>query len=452
VPPAPSVLRSPAGANPGRGGTDPGRRRLLTALLGLPVAGATTGLTGCTDERSAPSRDGRVELSVFWWGGANRAKLTEQALRLYSARNPLVSFRVTWQGNSGYYERLATQATGGNVPDLFQIDDNFLTEYAQRDIVLDLTPYRDDHRLDLRELPDGLVRYSEVEGRTMAVAGAQNSPGLIYNRSLLRRLEIPEPRIGTPYPEYLEWAQRVTQASSGRVAGTMDPSADYKALWLWLRSRGGELYQGRQLGFRKPDLIDWLELWQEARASRATPSAALIQQANAGDPSRQLVVTGQTATSFMWSNQLAEMQQHSADELALTSYPGPPAAQWARASMFWVVYRGSRHPDLAVDVINFLINDPEAGRVLGTERGLNANLAVRRSVQGTITDESMRRSAAFEAAMAGRFGQAPAPPPQGHATIRKLLVVAAESVQSGRSPIRTAVDRFLEQADAALAG
>ena len=84
-------------------------------------------------EQEPPAQDGPVELSVFWYGGTKRAELTERALRLYSDRNPLVTFRITWQGAGGYYDRLATQAGGGNVPDLFQIDDAMLDEYAQRE-------------------------------------------------------------------------------------------------------------------------------------------------------------------------------------------------------------------------------------------------------------------------------------------------------------------------------
>ena len=122
-------------------GADPGRRRLLSALLGAPLL-ASGGLAGCSDGAATSTQDGPVELSVFWWGGTKRAELTEKALRLYSDRNPRVTFRVTWQGADGYYDRLATQAGGGNVPDLIQIDDAMLTEYTQRQVILDLTRRR----------------------------------------------------------------------------------------------------------------------------------------------------------------------------------------------------------------------------------------------------------------------------------------------------------------------
>ncbi|MFG1657384.1 ABC transporter substrate-binding protein [Micromonospora chersina] len=425
------------------------RRRLLGALTGLPLLAG--GLSGCGPEEEAPVEDGPIELSVFWWGGARRAEATEKALRLYSQQNPRVSFRVTWQGLTGYYDRLATQATGGNVPDLFQIDDTLLTEYARREIVLDLSAYVADNRLDLRGLPEQLARYGRVDERTVAVPAAQTSAALVYNRDLLRRLGQPEPRTGMSWREYARWASEVTRASGNRVAGTMDPSGDYRALWLWLRGLGSELYQGRQLGFSSAELLDWFEFWEVARYDRATPSAALVEQADSGELARQLVVTGHAAASFAWSHQLPELQRLTDDELGLSAFPGTPAAQWPRASMYWAAFRGSRHPGVAVDVINFLTTNVAAGRILGIERGLNAAVPVRTFVVDGVTDRVEKRVAALGADLDALTGPAPAPPPKGHARVRTLLIDAAESIRAKRSGARTATSRFMAQATAALA-
>ncbi|MFG1775516.1 ABC transporter substrate-binding protein [Micromonospora sp. NPDC049051] len=434
-----------------RTGADPGRRRVLAAMMGAPVL-AAGGLTGCSEIRVAPVETGPVELSVFWYGGAQRAELTERVLRLYTDRNPRVGFRITWQGADGYYERLATQAAGGNVPDLIQLDDGILTEYARREIVLDLSRYVADHRLDLRTLPPGLVRYGQVDGRTFGVPAAQTAAAVVYDRTLLRRLRLPEPTTGMSWAEYIAWARQVTRAGEGRVAGTMDPSGDYRAFWLWLRGQGGEFYRGRQLGFGTDALVEWFELWRRARSGRATPSAALVEQAEGGEPTRQLVVTGATAASFAWSHQLPELQRLTDAELGLAAMPGPPEAQWHRASMYWAAFHGTRHPALVADVINFLTGNGEAGTVLGHERGLSPSLAVRSFVEGSITDPAQRRAAALGSALADRLGPAPSPPPQGHPRVRALLLEAAESIRGGRTGPRAAAARFMAQADATLAG
>ncbi|MFY1633957.1 ABC transporter substrate-binding protein [Solwaraspora sp. WMMB335] len=421
--------------------------RTLAVVLAVTIAaaGCGVGTTGETD-------DGPVELSIFWWGAERRAELTQQALDVYSTRNPGVRFKVTWQGYSGYYDKLSSQAAAGNAPDLFQIDDNYLTEYAERDVVLDLTGYVDSDELDLSQFPNSLVQYGQLGGRTVAVAAAANTPGMIYNKTLVDELGVAEPTIGMSYDELIDWASEITVRTEGEVAGTMDPSGDYKALWLWLRSQDMELYRGRQMGFGTAELTAWFELWQRARERDATPSVAVIAAANSGDVTQQLVVTGAAATSFMWSNQLAELQKHTSDDLRVVSYPGDPSGQWARASMYWAGFRGTRHPQVVVDVIDFLVNDPQAGRVLGTERGLSSNLEVREAVQTTLADEKMKVSVAFEQEMAELYGSAPVPPPRGHVRIRALLITAAESVQAGQATPRQAAEEFLAQANAALAG
>ena len=430
---------------PGRSRRTGSARRPVAALMVL-----ITLLTGCTAQIRRPTENA-VQLSVFWWGNARRAQLTEQALRLYSERNPSVTFRVTWQGSTGYYDRLATQAVGGNAPDLFQIDDNYLAEYADRRIVLDLTDLVASKRLDLSGLPPSLAQYGQVDGRTMAVAAAVSSPGLVFNRTLLRRLDLTEPRIGMSYEKYLDWATQVTERSGGEVAGTMDPSADFRALWLWLRTEGKEFYQGRRIGFSVSDLSRWFGMWERARTARAVPSAPTVVGANRGGLTRQLVATGEAAASFVWSSDLPELQHRTDDELAVAAYPGLAGASWARASMFWAGFRGTRHPEVVADVINFLVNDPAAGRILGTERGLSANLDVRRLTEGSLSDPSLRQVANFETEMLDKFGTAPAPPPRGHARIRSLLIDSAESVQLGRNTAQAAASAFINRANAILA-
>lgn len=425
------------------------RRRLLGAVAGLPLLGG--GLAGCQPEAASRADDGPVELSVFWWGGARRAEATEQALRLYSQQNPRVRFRITWQGLAGYYDRLAVQGTGGNPPDLFQIDDTVLTEYTNREIILDLSGYVADNRLDLRGLPENLARYGQVDGRTMAVPAAQTNAALVYNRSLLHRLGVPEPRLGLSWKEYAGWAAQVTRAADNRVAGTMDPSGDYRALWLWLRGQGHELYQGRQLGFGSAELLDWFEFWEVARYDRATPSAALIELADTGELDRQLVVTGHTAASFAWSHQFPELQRLTDDELGMAPVPGSPAAHWPRASMYWAAFRGTRHAATVADVINFLTTNVAAGRILGIERGLNASVQVRGYVAQGVTDRAAKRVITLGNDLGSLMGPAPAPPPKGHAQVRALLIAAAESIRAKGSGARAATTRFMAQAGAALA-
>lgn len=431
--------------------TGPTRRQLLTALgVGVPLA-----LTGCATSAKQPAaaapsvqpiETGPVQLSVFWWGGDARAQLTQQVLALYTQKHPNVTFQGTWQANSGYLDKLNTNLAAGSAADIFQLDDNMLGGVAARAQTLDLTNYLAAKRVDTSRLPASLVDYGKVNGVQAALPLAENTPGLVYSKTQVRKWGVEEPAIGWSWEKLISWATDFSAKTNYTVFGTMDPSADYKALWVWLRQQGKDFYSGTRIGFTEADLTRWFDLWKAARDAKATPPADVIHVANAGDVTKQLVVTGKAATSFMWSNQMPELAKSTKDTLGVVSYPGDPKGQWARAALYFAGYVKTKHPAVVVDVMNFFVNDPDAGKILGTERGLPANLDIRTTVQNSVTDPNMKATVDFENTMQSKFGPAPVVPPNGQSAIRTLLTQEAEKVQFGQLSSADAAKEFLQQA------
>ncbi|MGC4806909.1 ABC transporter substrate-binding protein [Micromonospora sp. DT233] len=425
------------------------RRSLLRGLVALAVAAPLAlGAAACGgDDASDPN--GPIKLTVFWWGGDARGDLTEAALAAYTRKHPNVTFETTWQANQGYFDKLATLTAGGNPPDIFQIDDNALAEYAARNTTLDLTSYTDSGKLDVSKFPKSLWQYGVVDGKLVGLAAGENTQGLVYNKTLLTKNGLPEPRTGMTWEEHIAWAEQVSRKT--KLPGTMDPSADYKAFWVWLRQQGKDLYRGKELGFTVEDVTRWFELWKGARDRGATPTPDVIHEGNATDITKQLVVTGKAATSWVWVNQMPELKKNTKDDLGVVAYPGDPSAQWARASMYWSVFKGSKRRDAAVDVLNFLVNDPEATKILGTDRGLPSNLDLRRVVSDDITDPAMKQSIEVENELAKTFGEAPQVPIKGHNKIRAEMIKAGENAQYGRVTPAEAAAQFLAACTSAIA-
>jgi multiple sugar transport system substrate-binding protein len=119
--------------------------------------------------------------------------------------------------------------------------------------------------------------------------------------------------------------------------------------------------------------------------------------------------------------------------------------------MYWSVFKGSKHRDTAVDVINFLANDPEAVALLGTDRGLPSNMDLRATVSQTVTDPAMKQSIQVETELAQKFGQSPQVPIKGHSKVKSELVKAAENVQYQRATPEQAAEQFLAACKSAIA-
>ncbi|HEY0002673.1 MAG TPA: extracellular solute-binding protein, partial [Actinoplanes sp.] len=372
----------------------------MAAVLAVPLM---LGAAACgSDDGAATDPNKKTELSIFWWGADKRGELTEQALALYTKRHPNVTFKPTWQANQGYFDKLATLTAGGNAPDVFQIDDNYISEYAGRGVTLDLTPYTQNGKLDVSKFPESLRKYGEVDGKLAGVAMGENTQGLVYDKTLLDKHNLPAPTTGMSWEAFITWATNVSKVA--KVPGTQDPSALYQALWVWLRQNGQDLYKDNQLGFDEAAITKWFQLWKDARAAGATPTPDVIHEGNATDISKQLVVTGKADTSWVWVNQMPELKKNTKSELGVVAYPGDPSAQWARASMYLSAFRGGKNKDVAVDVINFLANDPEAGKILGTDRGLPPNLDVRTAIAATVTDPSMKQTIDTQNELGTKFG------------------------------------------------
>lgn len=423
----------------------------IAAALGL---GLVLVLSGCATSAPpeappvvvAPLETGPVELTVFWWGGDARADLTHKVLELYTQKHPNVTFKETWQANAGYIDKLNTNLAANSAADIFQLDDNMLGGVAARSQTLDLTNYIAAKRLDTSKVNVSLIDYGKVNGKQAAVPLAENTPGMVFNKTLIAKLGVEEPQIGWSWDRLISWATDVSAKTNYTTYGTMDPSADYKAFWVWLRQQGKDFYDGSKLGFTEQDLTKWFDLWKKARADKAAPPADVIHVANTGDITKQLVVTGQAATSFLWSNQMPELAKNTQDKLGVVSYPGDPKGQWARAALYFAGYVNTKYPATVVDVMNFFINDPDAGKILGTERGLPANTDIRTTVSASLTDANMKATVEFENAITPKFGPAPNVPPNGAAAVRTLLIQEAEKVQFGQLDSAAAAKEFVEQA------
>lgn len=425
------------------------RRRSLTMLSILTIP---TGLIACGhDDNASTAKAEKVELSIAWWGGPERAERTNKALDLYTQKHPNVTFKKQSPIWKDYYSKLESMIAGGEGLDVFQVDDNVLTEYATRDVVLDLSKYTESKAIDETHFPESLTKCGDVNGKPYAVPSAENTPAMMYDRTVVRQYGMAEPQIGWSYEQLITWAAEITTKSGGKVAGTMDASAAHQAFWMWLRAQGKEIYNGKQLGFGAEDLQRWFELWANARLLKTTPPTEVVHVADSGDVTKQPILSKQAVTAFAWSNQLAELQKGTDHELGITAYPGDPKGQWARASMFWSIYKGSKHQDVTADVINFLVNDPEAGMALGTERGLPSNLDVRTQIT-TSLPAVMQATVKYENDMVSKFGPAPAPPPKGHSEFKTLLTQTAEDVMYGRATPQQAAIQFVTQAPQALSG
>jgi multiple sugar transport system substrate-binding protein len=421
------------------------------ALAVLATAACGGGGSRASDQQAGgpPEREQPVQLEVTWWGGPARAELTQKVLDLYTQKHPNVTFTTQWQGYSGYYDKVNTTAAGRNAADIIQIDNRVLREYSSKGLIADLTPWVGS-TLKADQIDPRLMSTGEVDGKLYAVPLASNAQSYVVDKTVVEPLGLLPPETGwATWEEFGEWASKVTAATGRTVWGVRDESADLGGFEFWLRQQGKNLYDGQQLGFTEDDAARWLEMWAGFRERGAASPAEVAQPANAGDISKNTVITKQTAVTFSWDNQYTEVSKATDHELVLVPLPGPPDGAYIRSSQFFTAYARGENVATAVDVINFFVNDPEAGAILGTERGLPPNDAVRAAVMPNF-DDKLKYVVAYDERVTEKAGDTPPTPAQGDVQVRQLLITAAENAGFGRQTPRAAAAEFFAQATAEL--
>src|SRR5690606_12254230 len=194
---------------------------------------------------------------------------------------------------------------------------------------------------------------------------------------------------------------------------------------------------------------EYWEIWKAIRDAGATPpgpeSAGL---AGVADLAQLGVVTGQSATSYAWSNQLVGAQALMQDPLGAAMYPNTPElipGSIVQPSQFVCLTRDSTDPEAATTYMSAFVNDLDMTKVLGLERGIPSQSDVRAALQPDLTDIE-RVSVEFFDGIQGKTAVLPPPPPSGANEVEQTFErLAVEVLLGGRSPSEVAAD-FLQQA------
>ncbi|WP_164234070.1 ABC transporter substrate-binding protein [Microbacterium hydrocarbonoxydans] len=392
--------------------------RLTTALFGL-TAGALL-VSGCGPAtETTPEGGGDVTIRFAWWGSDARHTATEAAVDAFEEANPGITVETEFGDWGGYWDRLATQTAGGNTPDVVQMSDAYLAEYAGRGVLL---PLADRPEIDMTALDDAGVDSGEVDGEVYALQAGANFPAVLANPALFAAAGIEMPDDASwDWSDYEEISAAFAKAGTG-AAGTDSIIGD-PITNAWLLQRGDALFTADgEVGFDPDGLTGYFELVSGLSSSGGAPEASVITEQMVLSPDQWGIATGKSAMGFAWSNLLTTIEGSLGSELELLRLPsdGEESGIYLRGAMYYSIAASSKHPAESAKLIDFLLNDEAAADELLAERGLPLNTDIREYIADKVS-EPEQRLIAFTVDYSDAFGKAPAVPAVGGGTYDQVV-------------------------------
>lgn len=432
----------------------PSRRAVLAvAAAGLSTA-ATSALTGCSAESGGSS--GGVTLTFSWWGNDDRASRTDEAVRLFEKEHPGVTVQTSNGDFGAYMQKLATQAAGGGIPDVAQLDYRQVSQYAGGGALRPLD----------QDIAKGVIRTSEMD-RTFLRTGTYDSKqyampmgrgitGYAYDSKVYEKAGIATPRPSWTWEEWAEVNRKIAalglKSPDGRpVTGANDNGTNEDIFEDWLRSHGRKLYASQtRLGFTEDDLTEWWTFCDRLRKQGAVAAARDTTQAKSTETSP--IGRGLAVADYTWDAPFPGYPALLGDSLHFAPVPtidGKPG-QYFKPSMLLGVGAHSQHPKEATQLVDFLLNDRRAGDILGFTRSTPPNRMIAARVAKTL--KGAEKEIYDYAQTMEKYGLAapPTAPPKGDTAIQTAFGRAYQRVMFELATPRQAARELIDEANREL--
>ncbi|TGB14546.1 ABC transporter substrate-binding protein [Streptomyces sp. MZ04] len=368
-------------------------------------------LTGCggSDESSG---GGRAVLRYTWWGNPDRAARTQEAVALFEKEHPGVEVQTSFAGYEAYKQKLATQAAGGDAPDVMQLDYRQIDQYA---------------------IPQG-----------------RGTETVVYDSEQWKAAGVPLPRKGWTWGEWA-YVMRELAKKTGKP-GSVDPGQSEDCFEVWLRGRGKSLYtKDRGLGFTAADLTRWWTFTDELRRAGAVSSAEQTTQLD-GSVENQPLARGNAISDFNWDAPASGYTPIVGEGLTLAPMPsgtGGTPGQYFKPSMFMGAADSTEHPKEAAQFIDFMINDEQAAAILGASRGIPVNEPIREDIGPELKDFD-KTVADYQDSLDGTLKALPKAPPTGDNSLQTTFQRDYDQVSFEQMTPREAAEDFITEAKAEL--
>jgi len=424
------------------------RRQVL--YRGALIGGA---LTGILPAGLARAQEARIRFSGYV---ESQEQLTQTlaVLNAYMKKNPGVTIVPEFTDFGAFTDKIATEAAGGNAPDMFSVNVDLLAEYAKRGVITPLNDYVPDP-LNLSDYVDGAIKAATIDGKLYAIPNDCIAPAIIMKTSAFETAGIAIPDQMWTWEALAETAVALSKELGPRFWGLADAGQNYIPCDVFLRSMGKSMFTpDHRFGFETKDLAEWFAYWQKLREDGGIPPGDVQALESSGDPSTYGIVNNRVAMHVSLTDSFAGVQSLMEDTLDLHMMPNGFAGDseitqhhYTYAGNSTAVWEKSPHRDKIIDIIHFMTFDPEGVQIYYRNSGMiPASQAGREELarEGTDTDRKIIEYVEL-------LQKNPAAPRYPGVTgMSGMLRRANEGVAFGQLTPQQAADQFVAEAGARL--
>lgn len=422
---------------------------------GMAQAEVTKAAAESTDGTEAAGEP--VTLRITWWGGQGRHDYTQKLLDVYTEAHPNVKFEAMPSGWDGYFDKLATQAASGSMPDIVQMDYLYITTYAKNNSLADLQEFINDGTIDVSNIDENLLNTGKINDKMAGLVLSSSYLSIGYNPDVLAEAGVEEPGGEWTWEDFTEMSKTVKE-KTGKYGLAGGPVDDTNFFNYWVRQHGESLFSDdkKSIGYADDKICsDFITMWADQMKAGAVPNPDEYASIQTLGQEAGPVVTGEGAMINEWNNYASKVSAVN-DRIKMVTPPlladSDSKGLWLKPGMFFSIAETSKVKKEAAQFIDWFLNSEEANDIIMAERGTPVSSAIREYMVGSGKLSEMQQ-AMFEGVdnALAYCGETPDPDPVGMSEVNEAFKNAAYSAFYGQISPEEAAAKFRKDADAILA-
>lgn len=420
-------------------------KKILMLFIAAILVSGMLFAGGANDSKN--TEDGKVTISVYWWGNQVRNDLTQKAINLYMEEHPDIIINAEFADWSGYWDRLSATAAGGNMPDIVQMDYAYLESYVSNGLLTNLSPYIESGAIDTSDIPDSVLASGIVDGSVYGISLGNSAIMMAYDKDITDKAGVEIP-LEVTLDELYAIGEEIYEKTG--VATYFDGGINM--IKMIARNSGSYMFDELAAG----DDTSARRFFEEVQRFQDAPFAIspdILVEKNADIVELKPILDGTSWNDFCAVNQYVAVCNAAGKDLGMLMYPktddSVAEAMYLQPSQYFTIAETSEHKEEAAAFVDWFINSEEANLILMGERGTPANTEVAAALAENV-DERTKAVFDFMDKVSEIAVPLDPPDPQGRGEIEAILKSTVEDMRAGALTPEEATEEFVARAQQIL--
>jgi multiple sugar transport system substrate-binding protein len=309
------------------------------------------------------------KLVLASWGSQEEIQAYQQVLRVFQERNPGIQVEYINIPSNEYLAKITAMMAAGSPPDVFFINNIDFPGLASRGVLKPLDPFIQRDKYPTGDIFPGILKAFQWEGAQYGLPRDVSNLVVFYNRNLLRKAGLPDPKPDWTWDDFLRYAKALTVEKDGkRVQWGVSFQTFYLFWQPWVWSAGGRFYSPDHSKFllNSPPSVEGLQFYLDLRYKHHV--APTPEEAQDRGPFT-MFLNGQTGMIVDGRWRVPTLKARAKFDFDVVPFPRGKAGSIVDIDgSGWVMAAGTRNPEAAWKLLSFLAG-PEAIQIF-TKTGL----------------------------------------------------------------------------------